>query len=85
MKYYFKPENRIIETEELLNKYGSFTNISQLGMYELTEQPEYTPVGFKPMDGKYYPVESYESMQAKCIAALVESGMSEEEATAKIA
>ena len=85
MKYYYKPENRIIETDELIRKYGSSTNIPQLGIYELTEQPDYTPVGFNHVDGKYYPVESYESMQAKCVAALVASGMSEADAAAVIA
>ena len=85
MKYYFKPENRIIETEELLSKYGSFINIPELGIYELTEQPDYTPISFNPVDGKYYPVESYESIQSKCIAVLVASGMTEAEATAAIA
>ena len=85
MKYYYKPENRIIETDELVRKYGTTSHIPQLGIYELTEQPDYTPVGFNPVDGKYYPVESYDSMQAKCVAALVASGLSEADATAAIA
>ena len=36
MKYYYQPENRIIETEELVRKYGSRLPITQLGVYELT-------------------------------------------------
>jgi hypothetical protein len=59
MKYYFKPENRIITTEELLSKYGSFTPVVELGVYELTSQPEFTPVAFALMpDGKYAPIRS---------------------------
>jgi hypothetical protein len=59
MKYYFKPENRIITTEELLSKYGSFTPVVELGVYELTSQPEFTPVAFALMpDGKYAPIKS---------------------------
>ena len=85
MKYYYETEHRIIETDELIKKYGSFVNIPQLGMYELTDQPDYNPISFKRVDGKYYPVESYESMQDKCIAALVASGMSKEDAAAAIA
>jgi len=84
MKYYYKPENRIIETEELVRKYGSRLPITQLGMYELTIQPNYAPVGFNEIDDKYYPVESYENMKSKAIAALVAAGLTEEEAMAAL-
>ncbi len=84
MKYYYKPENRIIESLELGRKYGASTHIPQLGIYELTVQPNYIPVGFNPVNNKYYPVESYTSMRNKCIAALVASGMTEAEAISAI-
>ena len=84
MKYYYKPENRIIETEELVRKYGSRRPITQLGVFELTEQPDYEPVGFNPVDNKWYPVESYQDMQSKAIAALMATGMTEKEAKAAL-
>lgn len=59
MKYYYQPENRIITTEELIRKYGSKTPVPGLGTYELTSQPEFTPVAFALMpDGRYAPIES---------------------------
>ena len=85
MKYYYKPENRIIETEELVRKYGSRRPITQLGVFELTTQPDYEPVGFNPSGDKWYPVESYEDMQSKAIAALVAAGLTEQEAKAALA
>ena len=86
MKYYYLKENRIIETEELVRKYSSEQPIEQLGMFYLSEQPKYDPVSFERReDGTYYPVESYESMQNKAIAALVASGYTEEEAEQIIA
>ena len=82
MKYYYKKEERIIETEELLRKYGSFVAVPQLGIYELSVQPDYVPVGFNPVsDGVYYPVRSYESMQSAAVDALIAAGYSKEEAT----
>jgi hypothetical protein len=59
MKYYYQPENRIITTEELVRKYGSKTPVPGLGTYELTSQPEFTPVAFALMPGgKYAPIRS---------------------------
>ena len=59
MKYYHQPENRIITTEELVRKYGSSTPVPGLGTYELTSQPDFTPVAFALMpDGKYAPIQS---------------------------
>ena len=59
MKYYCQPENRIITTEELVRKYGSKTPVPGLGTYELTSQPEFTPVAFALMpNGKYAPIKS---------------------------
>lgn len=86
MKYYHQAENRIIETEELVKKYGSEHPIPQLGIFYLSEQPEYNPVSFeKREDGSYYPVESYESMQKKAVSALVAAGYTETEAAGMLA
>ena len=59
MKYYYQPENRIITTEELVRKYGSKIPVPGLKTYELTSQPEFTPVAFALMpDGRYAPIRS---------------------------
>ena len=39
MKYYFKPENRIIDETELMNKYGTVTPVKGVGVFHLTSQP----------------------------------------------
>ncbi len=59
MKYYCKPENRMITTEELVRRYGSDTPVPGLCIHELTSQPDFEPIGFMQMDdGKYAPIES---------------------------
>ena len=81
MKYYYKPEERIMESAELGSKYGLINAIPELGIYPLSVQPSYTPVGFKLLpNGSYYPVESYNEVKARCIDALVATGMTEEQA-----
>tara|TARA_B100000282_G_scaffold115659_1_gene82211 strand:+ start:2694 stop:2954 length:261 start_codon:yes stop_codon:yes gene_type:complete len=86
MKYYFKSENRIITTEELTRKYGSLGAIPQLGIYELSVQPSYEPVGYNDLgDGTYYPVESYDSMKSKAISALMNTGMTQTQAQSMLA
>ena len=58
MKYYCKPENRIIETEELVRKYGTDKPLRPLHPRTYT-QPDYEPIGFIIMeDGKYAPIQS---------------------------
>ena len=85
MKYYYKPEERIITSEEMVRKYGTSKPIAQLGIYELSVQPEYIPFGFNPLpDGTYYPVQSFTAMQLKCIDALVDAGYTRAEAEAAI-
>ena len=81
MKYYYKPEDRLIRTEEMVAKYGTEFPIYKLGIYPLSVQPDYAPVSFMDLeDGTYYPVESYTATKVKAIAALVAAGYSPEEA-----
>lgn len=85
MKYYYQPEERIITSEETVRKYGTSKPIKQLGIYELSVQPDYVPFGFNPLpDGTYYPVQSFTAMQLKCIKALVDAGYTQEDAEAAI-
>ena len=86
MKYFFKPQNRIIESEELKRNYGSMGPIAALGMYELSVQPDYEPVSYEAKDdGTYYPVQCYEDKVAQARAALLAAGLTEEQADAALA
>ena len=85
MKYYYKPEDRLIESDEMVAKYGTEFQIYELGIYPLSVQPDYIPVSFMDLeDGTYYPVESYEGMQNKAIEALVQAGYTVEQAEAAL-
>lgn len=85
VKYYFKPEDRLIGCMEMCSKYGTEFHIYELGIYPLSVQPSYDPVSFMDLgDGTYYPVESYEGMQNKAIEALVEAGYTVEQAEAAL-
>ena len=81
MKYYNSKEDRIITTEQLVTRYGSDHPIAELGIYHLSKQPDYIPIAYNELpDGTWYPVESYTAMQIKAIKALVDAGMTEEQA-----
>ena len=81
MKYYYKPEDRLIESDEMVAKYGTEFQIYELGIYPLSVQPDYRPVSFMDLeDGTYYPVESYTTVKIKAVAALVEAGYTVEQA-----
>ena len=81
IKYYYKPENRLIDSEELCGKYGTELPIHQLGIFALSVQPDYIPVGYNDNgDDTYYPVQSYTEMRDTAIAALIDAGYSQEEA-----
>ena len=83
MKFYYKPEDRIIESDEMVAKYGTEFQIYELGIYPLSVQPDYEPFGFNDLgNGEYYPVESYFSMRDKAIDALMAAGHTREEAEA---
>ena len=81
IKYYYKPEDRLIGCMEMCSKYGTEFQIYELGIYPLSVQPDYIPVSFMDLgDGTYYPVESYTAMQLRAVEALVEAGYTEEQA-----
>lgn len=83
MKYYNSKANSLIDSSELLAMYGTMLPINELGIYELSVQPDYIPVGFTDLgNDTWYPIESYVSMKHRCVQALMETGMSEEEALA---
>ena len=75
MKFYYKPEDRLIESDEMVAKYGTEFQLYELGIYPLAVQPDYFPVSFNDLgDGSYYPVESYTSVKIKAAAALAQAG-----------
>ena len=85
-KFYFKPQNRIITTFELIRKYGALGAIPQLGIYKLSVQPSYEPVGYTDLGNEtYYPVESYDSMKSKAVSALMTTGMTQMQALSALA
>ena len=85
MKYYFEKEDRIIESTEMVRKYGTSQAIPQLSIYELSIQPSYDPVSFNKLsNGTYYPVQSYNEVKTNAIAALVEAGLTQAEAESRI-
>jgi hypothetical protein len=83
MKFYSIKRDRLVDEEEMIAKYGTAKAIPQLGIYDLTIQPEYVPIGFNRLvDGTYYPVQSYLLVKYRAEQALVAAGYSEAEATA---
>ena len=85
MKFYHLNENCLIDSTLMVARYGTEFAIPEIGIYPLSTQPNYIPVSFNDLgDGTWYPVESYSSMQTKAVAALVATGMTEEEALAAL-
>lgn len=85
MKYYFLNEDRIIETDELIDKYGTNQPIAQLGIYELTEQPTWTPVGYvRTATGEYYPAKPLGVLQLEAVQYMIDNSMSPTQAKAHI-
>ena len=75
MFYYYKPEDRLIHTDEMRDKFGTEFQLYELGIIPLSIQPDYIPVGFRDLyDGSYYPIESYTTMKLKAAAALAAAG-----------
>ena len=80
MKDYYKPEDRLIDSDEMVAKYGTEFQLYELGIYPLSVQPDYIPVGFNDLaDGTYYPIESYTTMKIKASLALASAGYTQEQ------
>jgi hypothetical protein len=82
MKFYSIRRDRLVDTAEMIAKYGTNKAIPQLGIYDLSIQPDYIPIGFnRLLNGTYYPVQSYLLVKYRAEQALVAAGYSETEAT----
>ena len=80
MMYYNNATGRIIESDEMVRRYGTNKAIPQLGIYELTYQPDFVPFAFNPVaNGTYLPVKSERRFE---IEQLMKAGYTEAEAEA---
>jgi hypothetical protein len=78
MMYYNNTTGRIIESDEMVRMYGTDKAIPELGIYELTYQPDFVPFAFNPVNnGTYFPVQSNARVE---IQRLVKAGYTEAEA-----
>lgn len=80
MLYYNNSTGRVISSEELTASYGTDKAIPELGIYELTYQPDFVPFAFNPVNnGTYLPVKSERRFE---IEQLIKAGYTEAEAEA---
>ena len=75
MKYYDLTADCLIDEEDLIAKYGSLEAIPELGIFNLSIQPDYVPVGYRRLDSEtFYPIESYVTVKDNAAKALEEAG-----------
>jgi hypothetical protein len=80
MLYYNNSTGRVIGSEDLIASYGTDKAIPQLGIYELTYQPDFVPFAFNPVNnGTYLPVKSERRFE---IEQLMKAGYTEAQAEA---
>jgi hypothetical protein len=80
MMYYNNATGRIIDSDEMVKRYGTDKAIPELGIYELTYQPDFVPFAFNPVNnGTYFPVQSNVRVE---VQRLVKAGFTEAEAEA---
>ena len=78
MMYLNAATGRTITSEELIKRYGTDKAIPQLGIYELTYQPDFVPFAFNPVNnGTYLPVKSERRVE---IEQLMKAGYTPAEA-----
>ncbi len=78
MMYYNNATGRIIESDEIVRMYGTDKAIPELGIYELTYQPDFVPFAFNPVNnGTYLPVKSERRVE---IEQLMKAGYTPAEA-----
>ena len=78
MMYYNNTTGRIIESDEMVRRYGTDKAIPELGIHELTYQPDFVPFAFNPVNnGTYFPVQSNVRVE---VQRLIKAGYTEAEA-----
>ena len=80
MMYYNNSTGRVIDSDEMVKRYGTDKAIPELGIYELTYQPDFVPFAFNPVkNGTFLPVKSERRFE---IEQLMKAGYTEAEAEA---
>ncbi len=80
MLYFNNSTGRVISSEELSARYGTDKAIPELGIHELTYQPDFVPFAFNPVNnGTYLPVKSERRFE---IEQLMKAGYTEAQAEA---
>ena len=83
MMYLNTATGRPIDSEELIRRYGTDKAIPELGICELTYQPDFVPFAFNPLsNGTYLPIEGNVRAEVK---VLIKAGYTKPEAEALLA
>ena len=83
MKFYNIHTDRLVDEEEMIAKYGTNKAIPQLGIFDLSVQPDYIPVGYNRLvNNIFYPIQSYLTVKYKAEQALEAAGYTAEQITA---
>ena len=83
MKFYNIHTDRLVDEEEMIAKYGTNKAIPQLGIFDLSVQPDYIPVGYNRLvNNIFYPIQSYLTVKYKAAQALEAAGYTAEQITA---
>ena len=83
MKFYNIKTDRLVDEDEMISKYGTNKSIPALGIFDLSIQPDYVPVGYNRLiNGLFYPIQSYLTVKYKAEQALEAAGYTSEQATA---
>jgi hypothetical protein len=80
MMYFNSTTGQAIQTEDLIQRYGSLEPVPQLGIYDLTYQPDFIPFAFKRLsNATYLPIKEERQFE---IDELMAAGYTEAEAEA---
>ena len=80
MLFFNASTGRPIESEDMIRMYGTDKAIPELGIFDLTYQPDFVPFAFNPVNnGTYLPVKSERRFE---IEQLMRAGYTEAEAEA---
>ena len=80
MLFFNASTGRPIESDDMVRMYGTDKAIPELGIFDLTYQPDFVPFAFNPVNnGTYLPVRSERRFE---IEQLIKAGYTEAEAEA---
>ena len=80
MLFFNASTGRTIESDDMVRMYGTDKELPELGIFDLTYQPDFVPFAFNPVNnGTYLPVRSERRFE---IEQLIKAGYTEAEAEA---